>query len=56
MRVRIGFLVLLILIVANTGEPLGKTARVEMARQTIYHDREHPSYIVLPIVPRRPNT
>jgi putative CocE/NonD family hydrolase len=38
----------------NTGEALGKTTRIEVARQTIYHDREHPSHVVLPIVPRRP--
>lgn len=38
----------------NTGEALGKTTRVEVAQQKIYHDREHPSYVVLPIVPRKP--
>ena len=38
----------------NTGEALGKTTRVEVARQTIYHDREHPSHVVLPIVPQKP--
>jgi putative CocE/NonD family hydrolase len=38
----------------NTGEALGRTTRVQVARQTIYHDREHPSHIVLPIVPRKP--
>jgi putative CocE/NonD family hydrolase len=34
----------------NTGEPLGKTTRMVIANQTIYHDREHPSFIVIPIV------
>ncbi len=35
----------------NTGEPLGKTARMQAAEQTIHHDRKHASYVVLPIVP-----
>lgn len=34
----------------NTGDPLGKTARWLKASQTILHDRQHPSRIVLPIV------
>jgi uncharacterized protein len=38
----------------STGEPLGKTARLERSEQKILHDREHPSHVVLPIVPRRP--
>jgi len=39
----------------NTGEPLGQTARMQVAEQKIYHDREHPTYVVLPIVPRKPS-
>ena len=43
----------------NTGEALGQTTQMAVAQQKIYHDREHPSYVVLPIVPRttsaRPN-
>jgi putative CocE/NonD family hydrolase len=35
----------------NTGEPLGKTANIKVADQTVYHDAEHPSYVVLPLVP-----
>ncbi len=35
----------------NTGAPLGTDDTPVVARQTILHDREHPSYIVLPIVP-----
>ncbi len=35
----------------NTGEPFGQSSRVEVAVNTIYHDREHPSHIVLPIIP-----
>ncbi len=37
----------------NTGEPLGKTTRLQIADQKIYHDAEHPSHIVLPLVPKR---
>ncbi|MCC6180081.1 MAG: CocE/NonD family hydrolase [Chloroflexi bacterium] len=35
----------------NTGEPLGKHRRVLVAEQSVYHDPERPSHIVLPIVP-----
>ncbi len=38
----------------STGEPLGKTAKLERSEQKILHDREHPSHVVLPIVPRKP--
>lgn len=34
----------------NTGEPLGKNARMAAADQLIYHDPEHPSHIVLPVI------
>lgn len=37
----------------NTGEPLNDNRRVETAVNTIHHDAQHPSQIVLPIVPRR---
>ncbi|ARU62350.1 hydrolase [Tumebacillus avium] len=36
----------------NTGAPLGKTAEMMTAEQTIYHTEEHPSAILLPIIPR----
>jgi uncharacterized protein len=36
----------------NTGEPLGKTSTMAVAEQRIYHDVEHPSAVVLPIIPR----
>lgn len=36
----------------NTGAPLGQTAEVAAADQRIYHDAEHPSAVILPIVPR----
>jgi putative CocE/NonD family hydrolase len=38
----------------NTGEALGTATRLETAQQKIYHDRERASYILLPIIPRRP--
>jgi uncharacterized protein len=37
----------------NTGEPTLGSTRMVTARQTVYHDRDHPSSIILPIVPRR---
>jgi putative CocE/NonD family hydrolase len=37
----------------NTGAPLGKSAETRIAEQTIYHDREHSSYLQLPIVPAK---
>ena len=36
----------------NTGEALGHTTRMQVAEQKIYHDRDHESYVILPIVPR----
>lgn len=36
----------------NTGEPTMKGTKMVTAKQTIYHDAEHPSAIVLPIIPR----
>ncbi len=38
----------------NTGEVLGKSTRMQVATQKIYHDKEHPSHVVLPIIPRKP--
>ncbi len=35
----------------NTGEPLNDNQGVLVATNTIYHDRGHPSHIVLPIIP-----
>ncbi|MFN0085606.1 MAG: CocE/NonD family hydrolase [Blastocatellia bacterium] len=37
----------------NTGEKTFGATRMEKARQTIYHDAEHPSAIVLPVIPRK---
>jgi putative CocE/NonD family hydrolase len=36
----------------NTGEPLNDNRRVETAINVIHHDAEHPSAIVLPLIPR----
>jgi putative CocE/NonD family hydrolase len=35
----------------NTGAPLGLTSEMAVAEQRIYHDAEHPSAIILPIIP-----
>ncbi len=37
---------------ANTGEPIGSDAGFVSALQTVYHTREYPSHVTLPIVPR----
>jgi predicted acyl esterase len=36
----------------NTGENTATGTRMEKARQTIYHNTQYPSHVVLPIVPR----
>ena len=35
----------------NTGEPVTEGSAMRVAQQRIYHDRSHPSRIILPIVP-----
>jgi len=35
----------------NTGEPLGLGNKTVVAKQTVYHDAQHPSHVTLPIVP-----
>ena len=35
----------------NTGEPLGKNRRAIPADNSIYHDAEYPSHVILPIIP-----
>jgi len=35
----------------NTGNPIGMDAEMIVAQQTIYHDADHPSRIILPIIP-----
>jgi hypothetical protein len=34
----------------NTGHPFGLDAELRPARQTVFHDADHPSHILLPIV------
>jgi putative CocE/NonD family hydrolase len=35
----------------NTGRPIADETVLRKASQIIYHDREHPSHIVLPVIP-----
>jgi predicted acyl esterase len=35
----------------NTGEPLGRHTHSVVAHNSVYVDRDHPSYVILPIVP-----
>jgi predicted acyl esterase len=39
----------------NTGHPPGQDAEGALAHQTVYHDRERPSHIVLPLAPLGPH-
>ncbi|MGV3754585.1 MAG: CocE/NonD family hydrolase, partial [Verrucomicrobiota bacterium] len=36
----------------NTGEPLNQHRRFVVAMNAIYHDQQHPSHILLPLVPK----
>ena len=36
----------------NTGNPIGMDAEIRVAEQTIYHTAEHPSHVILPVIPR----
>ncbi|WP_019123198.1 CocE/NonD family hydrolase [Brevibacillus massiliensis] len=36
----------------NTGAPLGQTEKMLVAEQTVYHDPEYPSAILLPVIAR----
>lgn len=36
----------------NTGNPFGLDAELRTAGQTVYHDAEHPSHILLPVIPK----
>jgi hypothetical protein len=38
----------------NTGLPLGTSAEIRIATQTIFHDAEHASHLVLPLIPAGP--
>ena len=35
----------------NTGHPFGQDAELQVARQTVYRDGEHQSFILLPVIP-----
>jgi uncharacterized protein len=35
----------------NTGREFGQDAEIEVAQQKIYHDRQYPSHILLPVIP-----
>jgi putative CocE/NonD family hydrolase len=37
----------------NTGEDIAGSSRSVRAHQTIYHDRDHASALILPLIPRR---
>ena len=39
----------------NTGRDYWDDAALKPAQQTIWHDRDHPSRIILPVIPRRKN-
>ena len=39
----------------NTGNPIGQDAEIEVAVQTILHDAQFPSHIILPIIPKQLN-
>ena len=36
----------------NTGNKFGQDAEMKVAHQQVFHDREHPSHIILPLIPR----
>jgi putative CocE/NonD family hydrolase len=36
----------------NTGEPLNEHRRTRIATNTVCHSRQHPSRIILPVIPR----
>ena len=35
----------------NTGNPLGRSAEMKVATQTIYHNAQYPSHVLLPVIP-----
>jgi putative CocE/NonD family hydrolase len=38
----------------NTGEPLGRSRRTVVADNTVYHNRQRPSHVLLPVVASEP--
>ena len=39
---------------SNTGEPLNNNRRWAIAENAVYHDAQHPSHVLLPIIPANP--
>ena len=37
----------------NTGTPIATDTTWRVAKQTVYHDKKHPSHLVLPIMPNK---
>lgn len=37
----------------NTGHPMGQDAEMRTALQKVYHDAEHPSHVLLPVIPAK---
>ena len=35
----------------NTGEPLGQHTHTAVADNVVYHDQDHPTHVVLPVIP-----
>ncbi|MHB8954160.1 MAG: neutral/alkaline non-lysosomal ceramidase N-terminal domain-containing protein [Pirellulaceae bacterium] len=40
----------------NTGLPLGTSAEIKIARQTVFHDALRPSHLMLPVIPAATST
>jgi hypothetical protein len=40
----------------NTGLPLGSSDAIQVADQQIFHDAAHASHLILPVIPREPQT
>jgi len=40
----------------NTGNDIGSDTERKVARQTIHHDLEYPSHIILPVIPAKEKT
>ncbi len=36
----------------NSGQPEGTSREIRVARQTLYHDKEHASHLILPVIPK----
>jgi hypothetical protein len=36
----------------NTGKPIGQDSEIKVALQTIFHDNQYPSCIILPVIPK----